>query len=415
MIPTHARIVLTVSFLVVPLLANAQVLFEDQLNSATGWSLVHEADPSDNVVEFGYDYSVFGIPEAPNSKPGDDATSGLRMQANRDFGITNSVAAFPTGMTFSGQFTYQFDMWLNAVGPFPLGGTGSTEFGGGAVGFDNATTTPLSGGSLLVSGEGGSGSDWRLYGGDEFQAYGTHIDPDTQVNDLYAPEMPNANGNANSYLEPIFPGKTAPDAQLNVDPPITNLDQSGTLLNGTLGFRWSTFKFTVDTVAGTALVQVTDAETDVTANIGTFNLTNTYVDRDSIETKIITSLEGNVALIYRDLFSSLIEEQLTDYSFGLFDNVIVEQVTAGGLDGDYNDNGTVDAADYTVWRDNLGTTNALPNDAIGGTIGTAQYTQWVNNFGMTAGSGSAVPEPMSVLLLAVGGLVSAYGRKRTRL
>jgi len=49
--------------------------------------------------------------------------------------------------------------------------------------------------------------------------------------------------------------------------------------------------------------------------------------------------------------------------------------------GDYNNNGCVDAADYTVWRDNLGTMNELPNDPIGETIGPAQYDQWVENFG----------------------------------
>ena len=33
--------------------------------------------------------------------------------------------------------------------------------------------------------------------------------------------------------------------------------------------------------------------------------------------------------------------------------------------GDYNDDGTVNAADYVVWRKNEGTMNVLPNDAIG--------------------------------------------------
>jgi autotransporter-associated beta strand protein len=36
-----------------------------------------------------------------------------------------------------------------------------------------------------------------------------------------------------------------------------------------------------------------------------------------------------------------------------------------GLTGDYNSDGTVDAADYVVWRKNDGTTNSLPNDPIG--------------------------------------------------
>jgi hypothetical protein len=80
------------------------------------------------------------------------------------------------------------------------------------------------------------------------------------------------------------------------------------------------------------------------------------------------------------------------------------------LAGDYNGNGTVDAADYTVWRNNVGSSTTLPNDPIGGVIGQDQYDQWKANFGMTAGSGSAatgapVPEPSILAILATGILV----------
>ena len=46
------------------------------------------------------------------------------------------------------------------------------------------------------------------------------------------------------------------------------------------------------------------------------------------------------------------------------------------LPGDYNFDGTVDAADYVVWCKNNGTNNTLPNDPIGGMIGPAHYNQW---------------------------------------
>jgi hypothetical protein len=77
------------------------------------------------------------------------------------------------------------------------------------------------------------------------------------------------------------------------------------------------------------------------------------------------------------------------------------------LAGNYNGNGTVDAADYVLWRNNVGTTNPLANDLIGGTIGNAQYNQWRAHFGQTTGSGSAtsafaaVPEPTTLILFAV--------------
>jgi hypothetical protein len=100
-------------------------------------------------------------------------------------------------------------------------------------------------------------------------------------------------------------------------------------------------------------------------------------------------------------------------------NNVTLQVLSTVLLGDYNQNGTVDAADYTVWRDNLGSGTALPNDDTAG-VGQDDYTRWKTNFGLTAGSGSgalgataglpssanaAVPEPASCvlsLMVAVG-------------
>ena len=71
--------------------------------------------------------------------------------------------------------------------------------------------------------------------------------------------------------------------------------------------------------------------------------------------------------------------------------------------------GSVNAADYTVYRDNVGSTDSLLNDSIGGTIGQAHYNQWTANFGRTAGSGSienaAVPEPSQLLLAAIVGCI----------
>jgi hypothetical protein len=77
------------------------------------------------------------------------------------------------------------------------------------------------------------------------------------------------------------------------------------------------------------------------------------------------------------------------------------------IPGDYNRDGTVDAADYIVWRDKQGTDNHLPNDPIGGMIGQAHYDQWRAHFGQSAGSGSGasanvtVPEPATCMMLIV--------------
>jgi autotransporter-associated beta strand protein len=76
------------------------------------------------------------------------------------------------------------------------------------------------------------------------------------------------------------------------------------------------------------------------------------------------------------------------------------------LSGDYNEDGVVDAADYVVWRDNLGSETALPNDDTVG-VGPDDYDRWKAHFGETnlGGTGSAassgVPEPHSVCLFAI--------------
>ena len=79
------------------------------------------------------------------------------------------------------------------------------------------------------------------------------------------------------------------------------------------------------------------------------------------------------------------------------------------LPGDYNADGTVDAADYTVWRDNLGEpAGALPSDIDGGVIGQAQYDTWVAHFGQSVPTTTAaVPEPGALVLFA-GFLAAAY-------
>lgn len=98
--------------------------------------------------------------------------------------------------------------------------------------------------------------------------------------------------------------------------------------------------------------------------------------------------------------------------------IAIVSFTLTTLAGDYNNDGTVDSADYSVWRDNLGApAGTLPNDVDGGAIGTAQYQTFVANFGEVApGQLSAqtttVPEPSSILSLAIG-VTGVMWRRRT--
>jgi PEP-CTERM motif len=88
---------------------------------------------------------------------------------------------------------------------------------------------------------------------------------------------------------------------------------------------------------------------------------------------------------------------------------------AAGIGGDYNGNGIVDAADYTVWRDKLGTMTSLPNDTTPGSVTQADYDVWKSDFGSHSGSGAganaAIPEPATLLLLLVGILTVCCRRR----
>jgi hypothetical protein len=79
------------------------------------------------------------------------------------------------------------------------------------------------------------------------------------------------------------------------------------------------------------------------------------------------------------------------------------------LAGDYNSDGVVDAADYTVWRDTLGSTTDLRADGNGnGSIDAGDYDTWVAKFGNvysgSPGAAAAVPEPATIALLLAGSL-----------
>jgi hypothetical protein len=88
----------------------------------------------------------------------------------------------------------------------------------------------------------------------------------------------------------------------------------------------------------------------------------------------------------------------------LLDMITVNVPGGEMLTGDYNENGTVDAADYVLWRKNN----------INGPQG---YTDWSANFGKTASASantlagsSAIPEPGTCVLVAALGLLSLRRR-----
>jgi glucose/arabinose dehydrogenase len=88
------------------------------------------------------------------------------------------------------------------------------------------------------------------------------------------------------------------------------------------------------------------------------------------------------------------------------------------LTGDYNADGTVNAADYIVWRKSFGSTTNLAADGNhNNMIDNGDYTVWQNNFGTTVhttglGAGTTIPEPAVVAIVMQGALIAAGWRRR---
>ena len=249
--------------------SHAEIFSSDLDGDGSGWTVTENGDTS---VTWGFDYSALGIPSAPNG----DGTTGVRLAANitaDDPGGGSAIAVSP-GISASGQYQVQFDFWSN----YHI--NGSTEEGGGAVGFDTAVG-PFAGTGLLVNTDGDSGTDYKLF---------TPSGVLGLDSGMYAIPSLDAQDPVNTDVQAAFPGQTAPDEQ---GTGYTNPD-------GTFAFAWHTMLIDVDTDAQTA---------------------NFSIDGFEFGTVTGGDYTGDIALIFTDPFGSVAGD--ANLAFGVFDNVTV--------------------------------------------------------------------------------------------
>jgi hypothetical protein len=105
-----------------------------------------------------------------------------------------------------------------------------------------------------------------------------------------------------------------------------------------------------------------------------------------------------------------------DVSYGS-GSVLLEVLSLGGLLGDYNGDGAVNAADYAAWRDAMtASSTSLLNDSTPGVVDESDFLYWRAHFGDTLGSGAgassgAVPEPTSLAMLLAAAAMAFVCRR----
>lgn len=275
----------------------AIVFTEDfEANPTAEWNINMPA--GDYPVDLFFDYSTIGIPSAPNS----DATStrGAKLQANLTSATFGGVSISPKDLNLSGDYALRFDLWQNFNGPFPDGGSGSTQLTGAGVG--TAGTTPQwPGGTqdsvwFAATADGGSGVDYRVYSSTQPTGY-------TEPSGVFAA---GTGGTARNNTDPYYADfglETAPQAQVDIFGA-----QTGSTQRGAQGMAWHDVVITKRA-----------------------NTVNWYIDGLLIATVNADPTNfagGNILLLHSDINAGSSSDANAPFvAFGLFDNVRVISLT----------------------------------------------------------------------------------------
>jgi GH25 family lysozyme M1 (1,4-beta-N-acetylmuramidase) len=274
------------------------IVFSDdfETNSAGNWNI--NKSSADTAIAFSFDYSTLGIPSAPHSLGG--TTRGVQMKANLASGAVAALSISPANKNFAGDYRLHFDGWINVNGPFPNGGTGSTEYLTAGIGSAGNRTEWTGSGSTAdgfyfsADGEGGVNATSTTTG--DYATYTGTTLVGTSSGAYRAGTGTDARDNANAYYTAALGvGQAAPPLQQS-----SYAQQTGTLNNGTFGFAWHDV---IVSRRGSTVDWIIDGVRMATISNATFTASNVFVG-------------------FWDPFASLSDNN--SLSFGLVDNVRVE-------------------------------------------------------------------------------------------
>jgi hypothetical protein len=303
----------------------------------------------------------------------------------------------------------------NAATPFTPGVLTSGVDSTSELTFTPTNPNDVNSGVLLATASGNndnyatvgiSGNSWKV---ERFDNSGLAEDSSDGVNHLYVPYSDTdtvaariaANGS-------VLAGDASEFSLTNPSPGIYHLTIDGVTPNdGMLLLNSGLSQGVLDNETRSSGAQMSYVA-------GTSELTGTFIIQAlGVQVDNDIAIDAEMGSIYQPVN--------TPFSFAYFSYGVE---TPAGLVGDYNGDGTVNLADYTVWRDNLGSDASVLAEgsrdlASTGVIGPADYQAWKGNFGnslggLTAGlESSNVPEPTTYLVLVCGLAGAWFVRQRS--
>ncbi len=365
---------------------HAQELFRDAMTDGAAWQNLNTAS-TDSLVTYGYDYTADFIPEAPNTRPGDAATTGVKAQAN--IAVRNDaadvVALSPLGQTFAGNYRLRFDAWINydLNAYFNLNRSGTSEAIGASIRADPTAFDPFPANGFPQY----RTNAYTLARGDGDLYYWRSNDDSPETETTWFSQ-----GDSLYYAE-FLPPVSAPGGQQT---------DYGPTAAGAVGFQWLTFEYQAVGDIAMVIIEKPNGE----------RLPIVRID-ESAE----PSTGDSFVLLYDDDFYLSIAPQ-PELQFGLFDNVVVEAL----MPGDYNTSGQVEQGDLDLVLQNWGTDTTLNIPAgwinvlgLAGIVDQAELDGVLQNWGGTAApdfGGFVVPEPTLAPTFLLWSLVATRRRVR---